>query len=45
LTLGTGSATKGYVGNEMVTPFKKPSGGELLDWQKEFNTQFTLDGG
>jgi DDE superfamily endonuclease len=23
----------------MITPFKKPSGGKLLDWQKEFNTQ------
>jgi hypothetical protein len=21
----------------MITPFKKPEGGELLDWQKEFN--------
>lgn len=30
---------KGYVGNNMITPFKKPQGGELLDWQKEFNTQ------
>lgn len=30
---------KGYIGNEMLTPFKKPAGGELLDWQKEFNTQ------
>jgi DDE superfamily endonuclease/Helix-turn-helix of DDE superfamily endonuclease len=30
---------KGYVGNEMITPFKKPAGGELLDWQKEYNTQ------
>ncbi len=30
---------KGYVGNDMITPFKKPVGGELLDWQKEFNTQ------
>lgn len=30
---------KGYVGNSMITPFKKPAGGELLDWQKEFNTQ------
>jgi hypothetical protein len=30
---------KGYVGNDMITPYKKPSGGELLDWQKEFNTQ------
>jgi len=23
----------------MITPFRKPAGGELLDWQKEFNTQ------
>jgi DDE superfamily endonuclease len=30
---------KGYIGNDMITPFKKPSGGKLLDWQKEFNTQ------
>ncbi|MGH7867740.1 MAG: transposase family protein [Candidatus Dormibacteraceae bacterium] len=30
---------KGYVGNDMITPFKKPAGGELLDWHKEFNTQ------
>ena len=30
---------KGYVGNGMITPFKKPAGGELLDWQKEYNTQ------
>ena len=30
---------KGYVGNDMITPFKKPAGGELLDWQKEFNSQ------
>ncbi|HEX4920748.1 MAG TPA: transposase family protein [Candidatus Bathyarchaeia archaeon] len=29
---------KGYVGNEMITPFKKPAGGELVDWQKEFNS-------
>ena len=29
---------KGYVGNGMITPFKKPMGGELLDWQKAFNT-------
>jgi hypothetical protein len=32
-------ADKGYVGNDMITPFKKPAGGELLGWQKEFNTQ------
>ena len=30
---------KGYVGDDMITPFKKPAGGELLDWQKEYNTQ------
>jgi len=30
---------KGYVGNCMITPFKKPASGELLDWQKEFNTR------
>jgi len=30
---------KGYVGNNMITPIKKPEGGELLDWQKEFNKQ------
>jgi len=30
---------KGYVGNDMITPFKKPAGGELPAWQKEFNTQ------
>jgi len=30
---------KGYVGNNMITPFKKPEGGELLNWQKEFNKQ------
>lgn len=23
----------------MITPFRKPAGGELLDWEKEFNTQ------
>jgi hypothetical protein len=26
---------KGYIGNEMITPFRKPEGRELLDWQKE----------
>jgi hypothetical protein len=25
--------------DDLITPFKKPAGGELLDWQKEFNTQ------
>jgi hypothetical protein len=23
----------------MITPFKKPAGGKLLDWQMEFNTE------
>jgi hypothetical protein len=23
----------------MITPFKKPAGGELPDWQREFSTQ------
>lgn len=30
---------KGYVGNGMITPFRKPAGGELLGWQKEYNTR------
>jgi hypothetical protein len=30
---------KGYIGNNMLTPFRKPGGGELPDWQKEFNKQ------
>ena len=29
---------KGYIGVGITTPFRKPAGGELLDWQKEFNT-------
>ena len=27
-------ADKGYVGNGMITPFKKPVGGELLGWHR-----------
>lgn len=27
---------KGYIGSNMLTPFRKPEGRELLDWQKEF---------
>jgi YD repeat-containing protein len=30
-------ADKGYVGCGVTTPVKKPAGGRLLDWQKEFN--------
>ena len=28
---------KGYVGNGMITPRKKPVGRDLLDWEKNFN--------
>jgi len=30
---------KGYAGNGMITPIKKPEGRDLLDWEKEFNRQ------
>jgi hypothetical protein len=38
--LGAGDAPdfigdKGFAGKGMLTPFKKPQGGNLLDWQKE----------
>jgi hypothetical protein len=41
LTLDSGRwiGDKGYVGNGMITPIKKPECRELLDWEKEFNTQ------
>ena len=29
---------KGYIGTGITTPYRKPVGGELLEWQKEFNT-------
>jgi DDE superfamily endonuclease len=29
---------KGYIGLDMITPIRKPSHRELLDWEKEFNT-------
>ena len=29
---------KGFIGKGPTTPFRKPADGELLDWQKEFNT-------
>jgi len=35
----SGIGDKGYQGSGFITPFKKPRGGKLLDWQKEFNTQ------
>jgi hypothetical protein len=30
---------KGYIGNNMITPYRKPAGGELLAWQKEYNAE------
>ena len=30
---------KGYVGNGMITPVRKPEGRDLLEWEKEFNKQ------
>lgn len=30
---------KGYIGNNMLTPFRKPAERDLLDWEKDFNTQ------
>jgi DDE superfamily endonuclease len=30
---------KGYVGNDMITPVRKPAHRNLLDWEKEFNKQ------
>jgi DDE superfamily endonuclease/Helix-turn-helix of DDE superfamily endonuclease len=30
---------KGYVGTGMATPIKKPAHRDLVDWEKEFNTQ------
>ena len=30
---------KGYIGNDMITPIRKPAHRDLLDWEKEFNKQ------
>ena len=35
----SGIGDKGYQGSDLITPFKKPQGGELLDWQKGFNVE------
>lgn len=29
---------KGYIGNGMITPIKKPAHRDLLDWERDFNT-------
>jgi DDE superfamily endonuclease/Helix-turn-helix of DDE superfamily endonuclease len=36
---GNWMGDKGYIGKGMITPIKKPAHRELLDWEKEFNTQ------
>ncbi|MGH3963303.1 MAG: transposase family protein [Pseudonocardiaceae bacterium] len=36
---GNWMGDKGYIGNDMITPIRKPVHRELLDWEKEFNTQ------
>jgi hypothetical protein len=38
-TAGNWTGDKGYVGTGTLTPFKKPAHRDLLDWEKEFNTQ------
>jgi hypothetical protein len=30
---------KGYIGNGMLTPYRKPAHRDLLEWEKEYNTQ------
>jgi hypothetical protein len=29
---------KGYVGNDIITPIRKPACRDLLEWEKQFNT-------
>jgi hypothetical protein len=36
---------KGYIGNNMITPYRKPAGGELLDWQKNTTVKSTRSAG
>lgn len=36
---GTWLGDKGYVGADMITPIRKPARRDLLDWEKQFNTQ------
>jgi DDE superfamily endonuclease len=41
LTLDPGDwmGDKGYIGNKMITPIRKPACRDLLKWEKEFNRQ------
>ena len=36
---GNWMGDKGYVGNDMLTPIKKPAHRDLMDWEKQFNKQ------
>lgn len=36
---GNSIGDKGYIGTGLITPFRKPQTGELLDWQIEFNAK------
>ncbi len=38
ITVENAIGDKGYIGTGLITPFRKPPGAALLDWQKEFNT-------
>lgn len=38
LTPSNAFADKGYVGCGVTTPFKKPTGGDLLEWHRDFNS-------
>lgn len=38
LAAGHWMGDKGYIGNSMITPIRKPVYRDLLDWEKEFNT-------
>jgi hypothetical protein len=35
---GNSIGDKGFIGTGPTTPFRKPPGGELLEWQKKFNS-------
>ena len=43
MTAGNTGADLGYIGVDGIgiVPFKRLSGAELLDWQREFNTIFS----
>ena len=35
---------KGYVGNDMITPIKKPAHRDLLESEKNYNTEINVTG-